>query len=86
MKKRIYMAITVALACMAIAACGSARVLTEKEYSEESLMKVVDSTMDYTIFANKETGVMYFCRGGKYGASVCMMVDAEGKPQVYEWE
>lgn len=36
------------------------------------------------IYIDTETNVMYFFAKNGYGAGMCVMVDAEGKPLIYE--
>lgn len=47
-------------------------------------MEAVECTALYTIYAHRETGVMYFCPITSDGCAVCVMVDAEGKPLIYK--
>lgn len=79
MKKKIMLAV-IAAAVLGLAGCGTDRA----EAPEESMMIIVDHTTGYTIYANKETGVMYFCRGEGYGKSACVMLNADGTPQIWE--
>jgi hypothetical protein len=79
MKKKIMLAV-IAAAVLGLAGCGT----DIAELPEESMMIIVDHTTGYTIYANKETGVMYFCRGEGYGKSVCVMLNADGTPQIWE--
>ena len=65
---------------LGLAMCGIDRA----EIMKEPMMVVVDRTSGYTIYANKDTGVMYFCRGEAYGKSVCVMLNADGTPQIWE--
>lgn len=80
MKKKIIFAV-IAAAVLGLAGCSEA---DRAEAPEESMMIVVDITGDYTIYANKETGVMYFCRDDGSGKSVCVMLNADGTPQIWE--
>ena len=49
------------------------------------VIKLIDCTDSYTIYAHKETGVMYFCyHGYNTGCAVCVMVCADGKPCIYK--
>ena len=82
MKKKIMLAV-IAAAVLGLAGCGTDRA-EDPEDPEESMMIVVDSTNSYSIYANKETGVMYFCRDSVYGKSVCVMLNADGTPQIWE--
>ena len=79
MKKKIILAV-IAAAVLGLAGCGTDRA----EAPEESMMIIVDETSGYTIYANKETGVMYFSRDVVYGTSVCVMLNEDGTPQIWE--
>lgn len=79
MKKKIMLAV-IAAAVLGLAGCGTDRA----EAPEESMMIIVDEISGYTIYANKDTGVMYFCLGTGYGRSVCVMLNADGTPQIWE--
>lgn len=79
MKKKIMLAV-IAAAVLGLAGCGT----DQAEDPEESMMIIVDETSRYTIYANKDTGVMYFCRESTYGKSVCVMLNADGTPQIWE--
>lgn len=79
MKKKL---VALMLCIVALSGCGRSETKQE-ELPSESLMTVVDDTLGYTIYVHDETGVMYFSRDGGYGKSVCVMVDADGKPLIY---
>ena len=79
MKKKIMLAV-IAATVLGLTGC----VTDIAELPEESMMIIIDHSIDYTIYANKETGVMYFCRGEGYGTSACVMVNADGTPQIWE--
>ena len=81
MKKKIMLAV-IAAAVLGLAGCGTDT--DRAEAPEESMMIIIDHTESYTIYANKETGVMYFCRGEGYGKSACVMLNADGTPQIWE--
>lgn len=78
--KKIIMLAVIAAAVLGLAGCNKA----DKAISENAMMIIVDSTSGYTIYANKDTGVMYFCRDAGYGKSVCVMLNADGTPQIWE--
>lgn len=44
-------------------------------------MEQLDHTYKYKIYVHKDTGVMYI-RNNEGG--ICVMVDADGKPLIYE--
>lgn len=80
MKKKIILAV-IAAAVLGLAGCSET---DRAEAPEESMMIIVDQTTGYTIYANKDTGVMYFCRDAGHGRSVCVMLNADGTPQIWE--
>ena len=87
MKKIMLIAICSILCMVSLTGCNirSAKS-TEKQKVENQMMIVVDETGDYVIYAHKETGVMYFSRDTIHGTSICVMVDAEGKPLIFRAE
>lgn len=74
MKKKILL---VALALpLLLSGCGN----TKSE--DERHMFLVERTLGYFIYADKDTGVMYFCKNG----GVVEMVNPDGTPKVYDFE
>lgn len=59
---------------------------TEVYQQEENLLIVVDDSMSYRIYVDKETKVMYLRTKQGYGEALCVMVDANGKPLLWERE
>lgn len=60
--------------------------LPEKEKTSiqnEKRMICVESSMITAIYVDTKTGVMYFGRGD---SGVCVMLDADGKPVIYQEE
>lgn len=53
---------------------------------EENLLIVVDDSMSYRIYVDKETKVMYLRTKQGYGEALCVMVDANGKPLLWRGE
>lgn len=74
MKKKILAAIL--MATLLIAGCG------DTKDSDERHMVLVERTLGYFIYADKDTGVMYFCKNG----GVAEMVNPDGTPKVYDFE
>lgn len=68
------------LCLLMLTGCGTKKA---EQMPENGMMTIVDSTTGYTIYVHDETGVMYFSRDGGYGCSVCVMVDTDGKPLIY---
>lgn len=82
MKKKITVAILIAT--LLIAGCESVNVSAEQE---NDLIKV-DETYRYTIYADKDTGVMYLFVGGGYecGGGLTVMFNADGTPKIWDCE
>lgn len=81
MKRKI---IIMVLAISLLTGCRTTK--KSEEIPANGLMTVVDKTIGYTIYIHDETGVMYFCRDSGYGNSVCVMLDVDGKPLLYQQE
>lgn len=80
MKKKIMLAV-IAAAVLGLVGCSET---DRAEAPEESMMIVVDCVSDYTIYANKETKVMYLRTKCGPGEAVCVMLNADGTPQIWE--
>lgn len=64
------------LLCMTLCAgCG------KSDNEDNHMMVQLDKTYHYKIYVHKDTGVMYI-RNNEGG--ICVMVDADGKPLIYE--
>ena len=84
MKKRIAI-LAVITASFLLTACEPH--LTEKApQGAEARLIVVDDSMSYRIYADKETKVMYLRTKEGYGEALCVMVDANGKPLLWRGE
>ena len=61
---------------------------TEIIQHEESRLIVIDESMSYRIYVDKETKVMYLSTKQGYGEAlyVCVMVDTNGKPLLWRGE
>lgn len=57
---------------------------TEKNQQEENRLMVIDASMSYRIYVDKETMVMYLRTKQGYGEALCVMVDADGKPLLWK--
>ena len=57
---------------------------TEKHQQEENRLMVIDDSMSYRIYVDKETMVMYLRTKQGYGEALCVMVDADGKPLLWK--
>lgn len=79
MKKKLIAAIlTVTLL---IAGCESVNVDAE----QDNTMEGVEFTDTYSIYADKDTGVMYLFVGGGYkeGCGLTVMLNADGTPKIW---
>lgn len=65
---------------------GCAQHETETNQQEENRLMVIDDSMSYRIYVDKETKVMYLRTKQGYGEALCVMVDAEGKPLLWRGE
>lgn len=83
MKKSIILA--VAILAIMLSGCAPKTEKVEKNNSN-SRMIVIDETLSYRIYADKQTKVMYLCTKSGYGESLCVMVDEEGYPLLWEGE
>lgn len=71
--KRIIVAI---LLCVALCiGCGKG------DNEDNHMLKQLDNNFRYRIFVHKDTGVMYIRNNA---GGICVMVDADGKPLIYE--
>lgn len=87
MKKKIAAAILTAT--LLIAGCESVNVSTEQDVDSIVVDRiVVDHTDNYTIYADKDTGVMYLFVGGGYkkGGGLTVMLNADGTPKIWNGE
>ena len=75
MKRVIVIAITI-LTLLTLALCGC----TKAEASNHRL-RTLDTGLMYEIYVDNLTGVQYL---RTYKGGVCVMVDAEGKPLIWE--
>ena len=63
---------------------GCTQHKTEKNQQEENRLMVIDDSMSYRIYVDKETMVMYLRTKQGYGEALCVMVDADGKPLLWK--
>lgn len=78
--------IIIGLALVAVLMSGCAQHETEKNQQEENMLMVIDNSMSYRIYVDKETMVMYLRTKQGYGEALCVMVDADGKPLLWKGE
>lgn len=77
-----------AAVCVLMVGCGAIQADAEQEESKKRF-EVVDSEYFYAdsyahILVDRETGVMYFVLDVYKGGGVTVMVDAGGKPLIWE--
>lgn len=61
--------------------CSKVEPNIENTKEKNSRMRLIESTVGWNIYADTETGVMYF---DQYQGGMCVMVDAEGNPLIYK--
>lgn len=75
----------IAIALMALMLTGCAKTERVEEAKDVSQFVTVESTYNWDIVYDKETGVMYAVSRGVYNqGTFTLLVDAEGKPLIYE--
>lgn len=84
MKKRIAI-LAVITASFLLTACRQHNTEKAQQGTEPRLI-VVDDSMSYRIYVDKETKVMYLRTKQGYGEALCVMVDGDGKPLLWEGE
>lgn len=82
MKKRIVI-LAVITASFLLTACEKHETEKTQNGTEPRLI-VVDGSMSYRIYVDKETKVMYLRTKQGYGEALCVMVDADGKPLLWK--
>lgn len=85
MKKRIAI-LAVITASFLLTACEEPHLTEKAQQGAEARLIVVDDSMSYRIYADKETKVMYLNTKQGYGEALCVMVDANGKPLLWRGE
>lgn len=83
MKKMIVIIATITV--LLFTGCDGAH-LTETDQQETSRLYVIDNSMSYRIYVDKETKVMYLRTKQGSGEALCVMVDADGKPLMWRGE
>ena len=74
------------LITLMLTGCASSKVeKVEKPKENASRFEVVESAWNWWVVADKETGVMYAVSRGTYNTgNFVLLVDADGKPLIYE--
>lgn len=79
--KRIAMCLLFFLAISTFCGCSEAKV--ESDNSGERFFLAIDGLYN-DVYVDKETGVMYFYRKKVNSGGLTVMVDADGKPLIWE--
>lgn len=73
------------IACMMLSSCN--RVETAKKEDDTSMFVKVETTRYWEVVYHKDTKVMYAVSTGTYNyGTFTLLVDAAGKPMIYEGE
>jgi PBP1b-binding outer membrane lipoprotein LpoB len=80
-KKKILAAILVTT--LLIAGCGN----KQDTYSEQekSIVKV-ENNIGYSVYVDKDTGVMYLSVDSGYGGGITVMINEDGTPKIWQGE
>lgn len=87
MKKLILLALILAMA-LVLFACSETNEEDNAVYSlcdGVTFVKVVERG-DFDIYVHEETGVMYISEYGQHQSGLTVMLDANGKPLIWEGE
>ena len=85
MKKRIAI-LAVITASFLLTACEEQHKTEKAQQGAEARLIVVDDSMSYRIYVDKETKVMYLRTKQGYGEALCVMVNPDGKPLLWRGE
>ena len=87
MKKILAIILSIMICCFTFVGCGRKNKVI-KTTELDSRFKIISDTNDglgyCNIIVDTETGVMYLFRGAGYRGGLTVMVDADGKPLIYE--
>lgn len=83
MIKRIII-VALLVATLLLTACFGQHDTEIAPQKAEARLVVVDRSDSYRIYADKETRVMYLRTKQGYGEALCVMVDADGRPLMWE--
>lgn len=73
------------IACMILSSCSG--VETAKNEDDTSMFVEVENTTLWKVVYHKDTKVMYVVSTGSYNhGTFTLLVDADGKPMIYEGE
>ena len=87
MKKFLAIILSIMICCFTFVGCSrQSEVIKTTELDRR--FKIINDTNDglgyCNIIVDTETGVMYLFRGAGYRGGLTVMVDANGKPLIYE--
>lgn len=83
MIKRIII-VALLVATLLLTACFDEHETETAPQKAEARLVIVDRSTTYRIYADKETRVMYLQTKQGYGEALCVMVDADGRPLMWE--
>ena len=87
MKKFLTIILLIMICCFIFVGCGRKNDVI-KTTELDGRFKIISDTNDglgyCNIIVDTETGVMYLFRGAGYRGGLTAMVDADGKPLIYE--
>lgn len=81
MKKKILAAILTAT--LLIAGCSD---MANVSAGQDNTMVLVESELNYSIYAEKDTGVMYLYIWSGPGSGLTVMLNADGTPKIWQGE
>lgn len=80
MKKKIIA--TILAVTLLIAGCSD---MANVSAGQDNTMVLVESSRDYLICADNDTGVMYLYIKGGTGGGLTVMLNADGTPKIYDF-
>lgn len=87
MKKFLAIILSIMICCFTFVGCSRKNEVI-KTTELDRRFKIINDTNDglgyCNIIVDTETGVMYLFRGAGYRGGLTVMVDANGKPLIYE--
>ena len=87
MKKFLAIILSIMICCFTFVGCSRKNEVI-KTTELDRRFKIINDTNDglgyCNIIVDTETGVMYLFRGAGYRGGLTVMVDADGKPLIYE--
>lgn len=79
MKKKILAAILTAT--LLIAGCSD---MANVSAGQDNTMVLVESELNYSIYADKDTGAMYLKSWNAKGCGITVMLNADGTPKIWQ--